>query len=159
MYKRQVETGPPRLLKDKEPDYAGYGPYFLHVPPEKIKRTFQVTTQHATNVMSGHNISQTIKSPFPANNVWRRNEPVSTDTIYAETPAVRSGGIKMAQIFVGHKSLVIDVFGIKTEKQFVNTLEDCIRKRGAMDKLISDSAKVQVSKRAHEHTTFYVHYA
>ena len=27
--------------------------------------------------------------------------------------------------------------------EFVNTLEDVIRKRGAMDKLISDSAKVE----------------
>ena len=30
-------------------------------------------------------------------------------------------------------------------KQFVNTLEDNIRKRGAMDKLISDSAKNEIS--------------
>ena len=143
-----IETGPPRIQKDKTPDYEGFRPYFLHVPSEKIKRTFKVTTQHATNVMSGHNIMQTLKSPYPANNVWRRNEPVATDTIFAPTVAVDSGGIKMAQIFVGHKSLVTDVFGITNEREFVNTLKDCIRKRGAMDKLISDSAKVQVSKRA-----------
>ena len=34
-----------------------------------------------------------------------------------------------------------------TEKEFVNTLEDVIRKRGAMDKLISDSARVEISRR------------
>jgi hypothetical protein len=56
--------------------------------------------------------------------------------------------MKMCQIFVGRKSLVIDVFGMHNNAEFVvNTLEDVIRKRGAMDKLISDSAKVEISKR------------
>ena len=53
----------------------------------------------------------------------------------------------MAQIFVGRKSLVTDVFGMSSDAQFVNTLEDVIRKRGAMDKLISDSARVEISRR------------
>ena len=53
----------------------------------------------------------------------------------------------MAQLFIGRKSLIIDVYGMSTEKQFVNTLEDVIRKWGAMDKLITDSAAVEVSKR------------
>ena len=56
----------------------------------------------------------------------------------------------MAQIYVGRESLVTDVFGIKTEEQFVNTLLDEIRKRGAMDKLISDRAQVGISNRALE---------
>ena len=51
----------------------------------------------------------------------------------------------MAQIFVGRKTLVIGVYGMGTEKEFVNTLEDVICKRGAMDKLISDSARVEIS--------------
>jgi hypothetical protein len=55
--------------------------------------------------------------------------------------------MKMCQIFVGRKSLVIDVFGMHNNAKFVNTLEDVIRKLGAMDKLISDSAKVEISKR------------
>jgi hypothetical protein len=54
--------------------------------------------------------------------------------------------MKMCQIFVGRKSLVIDVFGMHNNAEFVNTLEDVIRKREAMDKLISDSAKVEISK-------------
>ena len=36
---------------------------------------------------------------------------------------------------------------MKFDKQFINTLEDNIRKRGAMDKLISDSAQSELSKR------------
>ena len=39
---------------------------------------------------------------------------------------------------------------MKTEKEFVNTLLDIIRKRGAMDKLITDSAQVEISKRVQD---------
>ena len=35
---------------------------------------------------------------------------------------------------------------MKSGKQFINTLEDNIRRRGAMDKLLSDSAKTEISK-------------
>jgi hypothetical protein len=34
------------------------------------------------------------------------------------------GGETCAQIFVGTETLVTDVYGMKTEKQFVNTLEE-----------------------------------
>ena len=34
---------------------------------------------------------------------------------------------------------------MKNDKQFVNALLEVIRKRGAMDKLISDSATVEIS--------------
>jgi hypothetical protein len=133
--------------KKKEIDYRRFQPYFLNVPVEKVKRTFENTTQYATNVMAGDHIMQTIRSPYPALNVLRRNEPVATDTIYAGTPAIGTGGQKMAQLFVGRLSRVADVMGMHNEAQFINTLEDVIRKRGAMDKLISDSAQVEISKR------------
>ena len=79
-------------------------------------------------------------------NVPRRHEPVATDTIFSDTPAVDSG-VKQAQVFVGRDSLVADVYPMKSGKQFVNTLEDNIRRRGAMDKLLSDSAKTEISKK------------
>jgi len=65
-----IESSKPREVKPKPIDYERYRPYLLHVPIEKIRRTFQNTTQHATNIMAGHNILQTINSPFPAHNVW-----------------------------------------------------------------------------------------
>ena len=40
-----------------------------------------------------------------------------------------------------------EVYPMKSGKQFVNTLEDSIRRRGAMDKLLSDSAKTEISKK------------
>ena len=39
---------------------------------------------------------------------------------------------------------------MKTDKQFVNTLEDIIRRRGAPTKLVSDSAQVEISKKVHD---------
>ena len=52
-----------------------------------------------------------------------------------DTPDAHDGST-CAQMFAVTKTLVTDVYGMKIDKKFVNTLEDNIRKRGAMDKLI-----------------------
>ena len=42
-----------------------------------------------------------LKSRNPALNIpWRHDEPVATDTVFTDTPAVDCG-IKQAQVFVG----------------------------------------------------------
>ena len=46
--------------------------------------------------------------------------------------------------------MVCDAYSMKTDKQFVNTLEDNIRTRGSMDKLVIDSAQVEVSNKVHD---------
>ncbi len=84
------------------------------------------------------------QSPNLALNVHRRNEPVATDTIFSDTPAVDSG-VTSAEFYVGCNTMVFDAYPLKLGKQFVNTLEDNIRERGTMDKLVSDSAQVEVS--------------
>ena len=89
------------------------------------------------------------KSPYPACNVQRRQKPIATDTIYSDTPAINDGS-KVAQLFVGTKSLVSDVYGMKAEKQFVNTLQDVICFHGTPTKLISDSAQVKISNEVHD---------
>ena len=48
---------------------------------------------------------------------------------------------------MGTKSLVVDAYGIKTDSEFVNTLEDNIRKRGAKDKLVSERAQAEISNK------------
>ena len=53
----------------------------------------------------------------------------------------------MAQLFVGTSSLVSDIYGIKTESQFVQNLQDVIRDCGAPTKLISDCAQVKISNK------------
>ena len=87
------------------------------------------------------------KSPYPACNVHRRNEPIATDTVFSSTPAI-DGGAQMAQLFVGTSSLVSDIYGIKTESQFVQILQDMIRDCGAPTKLINDCAQVEIIKKA-----------
>ena len=87
-----------------------------------------------------------MKSRNPAINIPRRHKPVATYTIFSDTHAVDSG-VKQAQVFVGRDTLVADAYPMKSGKQFVNTLEDSIRRRGAMDKLLSDSAKTEISNK------------
>ncbi len=84
------------------------------------------------------------KSPFPALNVHRRDEPIATNTIYSDIPAVDSGAT-IAQVFVGVEFLVTDVYAIKTDQQFINTLKDQIWTWGVPTKLISDWAQVEIS--------------
>jgi hypothetical protein len=136
-----------RTVKPHAHDYDALRPFFLNVPAETVKHTLSSTTQFAHHSLSGPDMYKTIRSPFPACNVHRRNEAVATDTVYSDTKAVDTGGIDSAQIFVGRDSLVVDVYGMKNDKQFVNALLEVIRKRGAMDKLISDSAAVEISTR------------
>ena len=70
---------------------------------------------------------------FPALNINHRNEPVATYTVYCDTSATYDGS-KCAQVFVGTKTLVSDFHRMKHDKKFVKSLEDNIRKRGAIDK-------------------------
>ena len=86
------------------------------------------------------------QSRNPALNIPRRHEAAATDTVFSDTPAVESG-VKQAQVFVGRDTLVADAYPMKSGKQLVNTLEDNIRERGAMDKLLSDSAKTEISNK------------
>ena len=86
------------------------------------------------------------KSPFPALDAKHRDKPVATYTVYSYIPAV-DNDCKQVQIFVGTKTMFIDVYGMKTDSQFVNTLEDYIHDWGAMSQLISDSDQVEISKR------------
>ena len=61
----------------------------------------------------------------------------------------------LLEIFVGKRTLVTDVYPLKSQKQFVNTLEDNIRFRGAMTKLISDYAKVEISNKVKDILRMY----
>ena len=133
------------VVHGREPDYASLRRFFAFSPVETIKKTFAVTTQMARKQASTY-LRKHYKSPNPALNVHRRNEGVATDTIYSDEPAIDDGA-RAAQLFVGCDSMVTDVYALHTEKQFVNTLEDNIRIRGAMDRLVSDRAQVEISNR------------
>jgi hypothetical protein len=115
------------------------------LPVDAIKKTFKHTTQLARMPMSTI-LNKRYKSPNHALNVHPHDEPVATDTIYSDTPAIDCG-ITSAQLFVGTKTHTADVYPIKSDKQFVNMLLDNITQRGAPTKLISDRAQVEISER------------
>ena len=68
-----------------------------------------------------------------------------------------------AQIFVGHNSKYIDVYGIATDQDLSHTLEENIMSCGAMDILISDNAHVATSQQVDHSQNYaifciYLHY-
>ena len=136
----------PHETSPTEPNYDALRPYLGYINEKTVKNTLKNTTQYARQEHSNTYLKKHYKSRFPALNVKRRNEAVATDTVFSDVPAICNGS-KCAQIFVGRDSLVTDAFGMMTDKEFVNTLEDIIRRRGAMDKLISDSAKSEISNK------------
>ena len=130
----------------QEPDWNALRPFFALTSPSSIQDTFNVTTRHGSAPHTQDYIKKHFKSRNPVFNIPRRSEAVATDTIFSDTPAVDDGST-MAQFFCGRDTLVCDAYGIKSTKQFINTLSDNIRKRGAMDTLISDGGKYEISKR------------
>jgi hypothetical protein len=97
------------------------------------------TTQYA-RLPAGTLLKKAYKSPNPALNVYRRQEDVACDIVYSDVPAIQDGSTA-AVIFVGVNTQVTDVYGIKTDKQLVNTLQDNIIQRGAPLKPLVTVAK------------------
>jgi hypothetical protein len=132
-----------RIFKVQDPDYDNFRPLFGWMNTKTIKKTLDQTTQY-TRMPNSTILKKHCKSPFPAINVQHRNERVTRDTIYYNAPDI-DGGETCAQIFVDMETLVTDGYGMKTEKQFVNTLEDNIRERGALSQFLSDRTQVEIS--------------
>ena len=129
----------------QEPDWNTQHPFLAWTSPSSIKDTFNVTTRHGTAPHTQDYIKKHFKSCNPVFSIPRCSEAVATDTIFSDTPAVDDGPT-MAQFVCGHDTFVCDAYGIKSTIQFINTLSDNIRKRGAMDTLTSDGGKYEISK-------------
>ena len=129
----------------QEPDWNTQLPFLAWTSPSSIKDTFNVTTRHGTAPNTQDYIKNHFKPRNPVSSIPRCSEDLATDTIFSDTPAVDDGST-MAQFFCGHDTLVCDAYGIKSTKQFINTLSDNIRKWGAMDTLISDGGNYDISK-------------
>jgi hypothetical protein len=137
-----------RDVLPQEPDYGKLRPCFGWISMESIKKTLQHTTQLA-RTSTGTLLKQTYRAQNPALNIFRRNEAVATDEVFSDTPAIDCGETS-CQIFVGVNTDVVDVYPLQSSRQFVNTLEDNVRFRGAPSKLVSDRAQVEISGRALE---------
>ena len=130
-------------VSPETPDYEKFRPYFGWVNVYTVQKTMKQSTQWGVSLPNTFPMKKHLKSRNPALNIPRRHEPVATDTVFSDTPAVDSG-VKQAQVFVGRDTLVADAYPMKSGKQFVNTLEDNIRRRGA---ILSDSAKTEISNK------------
>jgi hypothetical protein len=128
------------------PDDERLCPKFGWCSIDTIKHTFANTTQFARSLHLYGSMRKHYKSRFPAFNVSRRCEPVATDTIYAGTPAIDNGS-RWTPIFFGLKTLVTDIYGMKTDKEFVSVIEDNIRYHDAMSQLISNRALAEICRK------------
>jgi hypothetical protein len=85
-------------VKDDPRDYEALRPCFAWLNSDIIRKTFEVTTLFAwlplNTVLRKH-----FKALNPAMNVPPHDEPMATDTIQLDTPAI-NGGEKYAQFFV-----------------------------------------------------------
>ena len=127
------------VVNNDIPDYEKFRPYSGWVNVDTVQKTMEQSTQWGVSIPSTFPMKKHCKSRNPTLNIPRRHEPVATDTVFSDTPAVDSG-VKQAEVFA-------DAYPMKHGKQFVNTLEDNIRRRGAMDMLLSDSAKTEISNK------------
>ena len=105
-----------------------------------------MTSRFGDTVPQHDYLRKHFKSKNPVFNSPRRNEPVATYTVFSNTPAINDGST-MAQFSVGRYTLVCDAYGIKSQKQFINTLYDNIKTRGAMDTTITCGGKYEISKK------------
>src|SRR5215207_7563017 len=80
---------------------------------------------------------------------------MAIDTVYSDTPAIDSG-VMAVQLFVGTEYMVCNIYPMTTDKQFVHVLQDNIRRRGAMSKLISDRAQVEISNKVQDILRNYI---
>ena len=123
-----------------EEDWTSLRPYFGWQSEQVIKDTYQVTSRFGGTIPQHDYLKEHFKSRNPVFNIPRRNEPVATDNIFSDTPTINDSST-MAQFFVGRDASVCNAYGIKSQNQFINTLYDNIRFRGAMTTLITDGGR------------------
>ena len=105
---------------------------------DTVQKTLEQSTQWGVSLANTFPMKKHLKSWKPALHIPRRHEAAATDDVFSDTV---DSGVKQAQVFVARDTLVADAYPIKSGKQFVKTLEDNIRRRGAM--LKSKSGKVR----------------
>jgi hypothetical protein len=93
-----------------------------------IQKSFKHTTQYA-RVPTGIMLKKTFSFPNPALDVFGRNEDVACDIVYSDVLAIFDGSTAVV-IFVGTSTMVTDVYSIKCDRQFTNTLELILSNEG-----------------------------
>ena len=78
-------------------------------------------------------------------NIPRQSKSIIYDIVYSNISAIDSGATS-AVFSHGTKSHVCDIQGIKSDKEFINALEDNVHFHGAPSKMISDCGSVEISE-------------
>ena len=103
-----------------EVDWKSLWLYFGWHSEQVIQNTYNVTSRFGGTVSQHDDLKKHFKSRNPVLNIPRKNEPVATDTVFSDTPAINYGST-MAQFFVGKETLVCDAYGIKSQRNSLST--------------------------------------
>ena len=87
------------VVNNDIPEYEKLRPYCAWVNADTVQSTIEQSTQWGVSITNTFPMKRHLKSRNPAHNVPRRHEPVATDTIFSDTPAVDSG-VKQAQVLL-----------------------------------------------------------
>ena len=108
-----------------EEDWKSLRTYFEWQSEQVIENTYKVTSRFGGTVPQCDYLKKHFKSRNLVVNIPRSNEPYATDTGFCDTHAINDVST-MAQFFVRKDTLACDAYGIKSQKQFINTLYDNI---------------------------------
>ena len=137
----------PMSRREEPPNWDHARSCLLWKSLDVVKKTFEATTQFVKSVPTRLPMCKHFKSRFPALKVWCLREVFATDTFFSSEPAL--GGITCVQLYTGKTSTFTQVFGMTTENQMPETLQDFIRKWGAPTGLFSDNSKTQTGREVH----------
>ena len=85
------------VVNNDTPDNEKLRLYFGWVNVDTVQKTTEKSTQWGVSIPNTFPIKKHLKSRNPALNIPRRHEPVATDTVFSDTPAVDSG-VKQVQV-------------------------------------------------------------
>ena len=132
----------PRIAKPSPINYEQYSPNFCYLPTERVRTTFEVTSQNM-NMPPPTFMRKYHRSRNPAQNIYCRDEADSIDQIFSDTPFI-DGGEKSAVIITGVKSHITACYKTmgSTEEDILGAFQDHVRHYGRPRKLYTDAARV-----------------
>jgi hypothetical protein len=108
----------------------------LNVIRHTLANTMQLASQFLWIPLQRH-----VESMFPFLNKTRLHETVATDNMFTSSKDL--SGAWCAQIFYGLSSRVINVYGMKSETEGPDALDDFGRYKGIATIIRSDNSKMQ----------------
>ena len=124
-------------------------PYLGWRPAEVVRQTLEHTTQLARSIIR-YPLRKHFKARVPAAHVFRLDEVVSTDPVWANCKSLHHNFTGM-QIFYGLSTHCMDIYGIKySDKEFLKIYKDFLRTQGAPSALRRDNAPAQVSEEVYD---------